>query len=160
MTAFACARRGASLPARLRPIDRSRRIARLRLVARLLLIIVLAAAAPARIDGLGSGIGLKKEAKTLAAPGAAFRNVDGRRLARNEAALRLVAQDSYELGAIVGLLAQRLVRDDDRGSRQRGRRDAVDHILRDSNAIERVLGVVGAVDRDRTPAQARIALRH
>jgi hypothetical protein len=35
----------------------------------------------------------------------------------------------HELGAIVGLAAQRLVRDDDRGSRHYGRRDAVEHIL-------------------------------
>jgi hypothetical protein len=74
--------------------------------------------------------------------------------------LRLIAQHGHELGAIVGLAAQRLVRDDDRGSRQCGRRDAIEHILRDGDAVERVLGVVAVVDRDRGPAQARVVARH
>ena len=39
-----------------------------------------------------------------------------RRPSRYEAALRLVAEHRNKLGAIVGLAAQRLVRDDDRGS--------------------------------------------
>src|SRR5258707_8058632 len=119
------------------------------------------AAAPSRINGLGSGIGLKKEAEAFAAPGAAFRNVTiDRRPARHEAALGLVVQRRDELGAIVGLAAQRLVRDNDRGSRQCSRRDAIEHILRDGDAVERVLGVVPVVDRDRGPAQARVVARH
>jgi len=61
---------------------------------------------------------------------------------------------------LVGLAAQRLVRDDDRGSQQCGRRDAIEHILRDGDALERVLGVVPVVNRDRGPAQARVVARH
>src|SRR5258705_7786641 len=117
--------------------------------ARLHLTIVLAAA-PSRIDGLGSGIGLKKEAEAFAAPGAAFRNVDiDRRPARYEAALRLVVQHRDELGAIVGLAAQWLVRDDDRGSRRCGRRDPIEHLLRGGDAVERGPSVVAVVDPDR-----------
>src|SRR5437879_538737 len=84
----------------------------------------------------------------------------GRRLARDEAALRLVAQHRDELGAIVGLGAQRFVRDDDRGARQCSRRDAIEHILRDGDAVERVLGIVAAVDRHRAPAQAGVITCH
>jgi malate synthase len=69
-----------------------------------------------------------------------------------EAALGLVVEHRDELGAIVGLAAQRFVRDDDRGSRQCSRRDTIEHILRDGDAVERVLGVVPVVDRDRGPA--------
>src|SRR5262249_28974833 len=72
-----------------------------------------------------------------------------RRLARDEAALGLVVQHRDKLGAIVGLGAQRLVRDDDRGSRQGGRRDATEDILRDGDAIQRILGIVGVIDRHR-----------
>ena len=36
----------------------------------------------------------------------------------------------------------------------------MEHILRDGDAVERVLGVVPAVDRDRGPAQARVVARH
>ena len=79
-----------------------------------------------------------------------------RHLARDEAALRLVVQRNDELRAIVGLAVQRLVRNDDRRSRQCGRRDAVEHLLRDGDAVERVLGIVRAVDRDRGPAQAAV----
>ena len=84
----------------------------------------------------------------------------GRRLARYEATLGLIAQHRDKLGAIVGLGAQRLVRDDDRGSRQCGRPDAIDHILRDGDAVERILGVVRVVDRDCGPAQAGVLARH
>src|SRR5262245_53517113 len=57
--------------------------------------------------------------------------VTGRRRARavEDAALRLVAQRNDELRAIVGLLVQRFVRNDERGPRQCGRRDVVEHIL-------------------------------
>ena len=84
------------------------------------------------------------------------RNGDNdRRPAHQKAALGLVVEHRDELGAIVGLAAQRLVRDDDRGSRQCSRRDAIEHIGRDGDAVEGVLGVVPVVDRDRGPAQAR-----
>src|SRR5690242_13742189 len=65
-----------------------------------------------------------------------------RRPARYEAALRLVAQHGNKLGAVVGLPAQRLVRDNDRRSRQCGRRDTIENILRNADAVERVLGIV------------------
>src|ERR1700739_2235239 len=95
--------------------------------------IILAAALP-RIAIAGWGrrrgrIGLEEgEEAVAAAPGVArngvtFRN-PRRRLARDEAALGLVVEHRDELGAVVGLGTQRLVRDDDRGSRRGGRRDA------------------------------------
>ena len=80
--------------------------------------------------------------------------------AGDEAALGVVAEDRDELGAIVGLGAQGLVRDDDRRPRQCGRRDAVEHFLRDRDAVERAAGVVAVVDRYRAPAQACAFSRH
>src|SRR5262249_42209331 len=97
---------------------------------------------------------------TVAPEGVARKEDIVRTLARYEAALSLVAQHRDELGAIVGLAAQRLVRDDDRGSRQCRRRDAVKHILRDRDAVERAFGVVPIVDRNHGPAQARVVARH
>src|SRR5213079_3218631 len=132
---------------------------RVLLPARLPLTIILAAAR-ARNASLGVPIALEieeAEAEAVVARFVAARNEGiGRRPARHEAALGLVVQHRDELGAIVGLAAQRLVRDDDRGSRQCGRRDAIEHLLRDGDAVERGLGVVPVVDRDRGPAQARI----
>src|SRR6476469_1353164 len=120
--------------------------------------IIRLTAALTRTAGLGL---LEKEAEAFAAPGAAVRNLDSRRRpARNEAALGMVAQHRDELGAIIGLAAQWLVRDDDRGPWQCGRHDAIEHILRDGDAVERAPGVVPAVDRDRTPAQAHVVARH
>src|SRR5262245_29404668 len=78
----------------------------------------------------------------------------GRSRACYEPALRLVAQRHHELGAIVGLFVQWLVRDDDRGSRQCSRRDAIENLLRNGDAVERALGAVAVVDGDRGPAQA------
>src|SRR5215831_19099083 len=83
--------------------------------ARLHRLIVLAGART-RIPGLGVPIALEKGAEALVAPVVAAR--DDRRPARLETALGLVVQHRDELGAIVGLAAQRLVRDDYRGSRQ------------------------------------------
>jgi hypothetical protein len=57
-----------------------------------------------------------------------------------QAALRLVMQHHDELCAIVTLPVQRLVGDDERGSRQYGRRDAIEYILRNGDAVERLLG--------------------
>src|ERR1700716_2341400 len=72
---------------------------------------IVLAAAPARIASLRVRIALEKEAEAVVAPGIAARNEDiGRRLARHEAALGLVVQHRDELGAIVGLVAQRLLR--------------------------------------------------
>jgi hypothetical protein len=68
------------------------------------------AAAPGRICGLGGRIGLEKEAEEAVALDATVRDEDigrGRGFARYEAALRLIAQHRDELGAIVGLAAQR-----------------------------------------------------
>src|SRR6516164_4091345 len=103
------------------------------LPARLHLIIILAglhliiilATARARIASLGVPTALEKriarlgiEPGAVVTPGAAARNGDiDRRSARDKAALGLVVQHRDELGAIIGLAAQRLVRDDDRGSR-------------------------------------------
>jgi len=81
-------------------------------------------AALARNNRLGFRIALENKTEKVVA--VAVRDLDiDRGLARDEAALRLVAQHRDELGAIVGLRAQRLVRDDDRGSRHGGRRDAM-----------------------------------
>src|SRR5437879_5545392 len=129
--------------------------------ARLDRTIVLAAAAT-HIAGLGVPIALEiEETETVVALDVVARNEDiSRRPARYKAALGLITQHRDELGAIVGLAAQRLVRDDDRGSRRCGRRDAIEHLLRDGDAVERGLGVVAVVDRDRRPAQARPVARH
>src|SRR5260221_8390390 len=91
---------------------------RVSLPARLPLTIVrlrlhLTAAPLAWIYRLGFRTAPAEEAPAVVAPIA--RNEDiGRGLARDKAALGLIAQDRDELGAIVGLAAQRLVRDDDR----------------------------------------------
>src|ERR1700693_5509898 len=104
---------------------------------------IVLAAAPARIASLGTPIALEKGAEAVVVPAVAARNVDiDRKPARHEAALGLVVQHRDELGAIIGLATQRLVRDDDRRSRQCSRRDAAEHILRDGDAAERVPGVV------------------
>src|SRR3984957_5647391 len=115
-------------------------------------IIVLAAAVLARRDPLGVRIAPVKGAEEVVQ--AAARDADiVRALAHREAALWLIVQHHDELRAIVSLAVQRLVRDDERGSRQCGRRDAIKHVLRDADAVERALGVVRAIDRDRRPAQ-------
>src|SRR5262245_9568119 len=88
------------------------------------------------------------------------RDANLRALAHREAALRLVVQRHDELRAIVGLAVRRLVRDDNRGSRHCGRRNAIEHLLRDADAAERGLGIVPAVDRDRGPAQTAVVTRH
>src|SRR3954452_11271139 len=93
------------------------------------LLYPIIVAAPARVAGLEVPAALERREAVVAS-----RNDIGGRLARDEAALRLVAQHRDELGAIVGLFAQRLVRDDDRGSRHRGRRDAIENILRNGDA--------------------------
>src|SRR5262245_39850887 len=108
----------------------------------------LIVAAPRRITGLDAPIALEKREAGVA-PEVVARKVDGgARPARYKPALRLVAQHRDKFGAIVGLAAQRFVRDDDRGSRQRGRRDAIEHVLRDGDAVERVLGFIPFVDVD------------
>src|SRR5450631_2684084 len=110
---------------------------------------IVLAAQPGGIASLGAPIALKNEPEAAVVPDVVARNEGfGRRLARYEAALGLIAQHRDKLGAIIGLGAQWLVRDDDRGSRQCGRADTIEHILRDGDAIERVLGVVPLVDRD------------
>src|SRR5690242_1891998 len=94
-----------------------------------------------RIGGLGAPVTPTEEAALV--PRVTARDAGiGRGLARDEAALRLVVQRNDELRAIVGLLVQGLVRNDDRGPWQRGRRDAVEHLLRDGDAVECGLGVV------------------
>src|SRR5450759_5420406 len=99
-------------------------------------------AAPTRSASLEVPIALEKR-ETVVVPDVVARNEGiGRRLARYEATLGLIAQHRDKLGSVVGLAAQRLVRDDDRGSRQCSRRDAIEQILRDGDAVERVLGVV------------------
>ncbi len=84
----------------------------------------------------------------------------GRGRARDEAALRLVAQHRDEFGAIIGFGTQRLVRDGDRGQRHSGRRDLVEHLLREGDAVERVLCGVAVVDRDFGPAQPALGARN
>src|SRR2546430_16512700 len=94
-------------------------------LARLHRLIVLAGAR-ARVARLGIPIALGKEAEAVVTPVVAARNGDiDRRSARHETALGLVVQHGDELGAIVGLAAQRLVRDDGRGWRRWVWRDSV-----------------------------------
>src|SRR6185503_4276392 len=90
--------------------------------------LILLATAPARIDGLRVPTGLEERVEAVVG-GACDEDIGRGGLARDEAALRLIAQNRNELGAIVGLFAQRLIRDDDRGPRYRGRRDAIEHLL-------------------------------
>jgi hypothetical protein len=101
----------------------------------------------------------EKESEVVVAPFVAARKggID-RRPAHQEAALGLVVEHRNELGAVVGLAAQRLARDDDRGSRQCSRRDAIEHILWDGDAVERVLGAV-PVQSDPVPGDA-LHVRH
>src|SRR5258705_12011265 len=105
-------------------------------------LIVLAGARTC-IARLGVPISLEKEAEAVVAPVVAARNgtID-RRPARHEAALGLVVQHRDELGAIIGLAAQRLVRDDDRRSPACSWRDAAQHVLLHRYAVERDLGIV------------------
>src|SRR5262249_59536840 len=97
--------------------------------------LIVLAGAPTRIGRLGVPIALEKEAEAIVAPIVAARNGDiDRRPAHQEAALRLVVEHHDELGAIVGLAAQRLVPDHERGSRQYSRREAIEHIPWDGEA--------------------------
>src|SRR2546423_7675216 len=106
-----------------------------------------------RIPRLRAPAAFGKPSEAVVAIGVRNEHVAGR-LARDEPALRLVAQHRDELGAVVGLGAQRLVRDHDRGSWQRGRYDAIEHLPPGGDAVERAIGLVAVVDRDRGPAQA------
>src|SRR5215475_3050823 len=86
--------------------------------------IVVLAAAPERI--------VETPATPAEAEVVTARDADiGRAWAGDDAALRLVVQRNDELGAIIGLAVQRLVRNGD--------------------AVKRGLGDVPAVDRDRGP---------
>ena len=125
-----------------------------------IVIVPLIVAAPRRIASLEVPIAPgKKEAGV--APDVVARKVGiGGRLARYKAALRLVAQHRDKFGAIVGLPTQRLVRNDDRGARLGGLRDSIEHVLRDGDAVERILGFIPVVDRDCGPAQALVVTRH
>src|SRR5215468_6525776 len=115
--------------------------------------IVVLAAAPERV--------VETPATPAEAEVVTARDADiGRARAVDDAALRLVVQRNDELRAIIGLAVQRLVRNDERGPRQYGWRDAIEHILRDGDAVKRGLGDVPAVDRDRGPAQAPLGARH
>src|SRR5262249_34939750 len=115
--------------------------------------IVVLAAAPERI--------VETPPTPAKAEVVAARDADiGRARAVDDAALRLVVQRNDELRAIIGLAMQRLVRNDERGPRQYGWRDAIEHILRDGDAVKRGLGDVPAVDRDHGPAQAPLGARH
>jgi hypothetical protein len=75
---------------------------------------IVLAVPPTGIASLGTPIALKKEPEAVVVPDVVARNEGvGRGLARYEATLRLIAQHRDKLGAIVGLGAQRLLRDDD-----------------------------------------------
>src|SRR4029079_6462639 len=86
------------------------------------------AALPTGIARRGAPTALKRKTEAIVVPAVARKQGFGRRLARDEATLGLIAQHRDKLGAIVGLGAQRLVRDDDRGSRQCSRSDAIDDL--------------------------------
>jgi hypothetical protein len=78
--------------------------------------------------------------KSVVVPGIAARDAYfGRGPAHCEAALWLVMQCHHKLRAIVSLAVQRLVRDDERGSRQCGGRDAIEHIFWNADTVERGL---------------------
>src|ERR1700758_3122462 len=89
-------------------------------------LIILLAAPLTRIAGRRLWrrriVGLEEREEAVAATppvarnGVTFRRNPRCRLARDEAALGLVVEHRNELGAVVGLGAQRLVRDDDRGA--------------------------------------------
>src|SRR6185312_9397772 len=111
----------------------------------------------ARVRIVSRGLSEQKSEETAAI---VRDRIFGRGLARDKAALRLVVQHRDELGAVIGFFAQRLVRDDDRGSRQCSRRDAIEHLLRNRDAIERALWAVLVFDRDHRPAQTRAVRRH
>src|SRR5450830_840813 len=113
-------------------------------------------AAPRRIASLDVPIAPGKKEAGVAPEVVARKVAIGGRLARYKPALRLVAQHRDKFGAIVGLATQRLVRNDDRGARQGDLRDSIEHVLRDGDAVERVLGFIPVVDRDCGPAQARV----
>src|ERR1044072_5552589 len=91
------------------------RIARLR--ARATLERRLGAPAPLvgeRIARLGAPAALAKGAVAIVAPDDVARNeIIGRGLARYKTALGMIVQHRDELGAVVGLVAQRLIRHDD-----------------------------------------------
>src|SRR5262245_15995808 len=117
----ACSRRAASSQPALWPLI---------IVPIVLPRIVVLAAAPERI--------VETPATPAEAEVVTARDADiGRARAVDDAALRLVVQRNDELRAIVGLAVQRLVRNDERGPRQYGWRDAIEHILRDGDAVKR-----------------------
>src|SRR4051794_13235186 len=66
--------------------------------------LTVLAAARRPVALLRVGIALEEEAEAVVAPAAAARNDVDRRLAYQEAALRLVAQHRDELGTIVGFV--------------------------------------------------------
>src|SRR5262245_41450185 len=105
-----------------------------------IVIVPLIVAAPRRIASLDVPIAPGKKEAGVAPDVVARKVAIGGRLARYKPALRLVAQHRDKFGAIVGLATQRLVRNDDRGARQGGLRDSIEHVLRDGDAVERVLG--------------------
>src|SRR5262249_56558160 len=101
--------------------------------------LIVSAGARTRIGRLGVPIGLEKKAEAVVAPVVASRNADtDRRPAHQEAALGLVVKHRDELGVIVGLAAQRLVRDDRRGSPRCSRRHAIERLLPGGGAGGRV----------------------
>src|SRR6516162_4166103 len=112
----ACSRRAASSKPALRPLI---------IVPIVLPRIVVLAAAPERI------VETPAEAEVVTARDAEI----GRARAVDDAALRLVVQRNDELRAIIGLAVQRLVRNYERGPRQCGWRDAIQHIVRDGDAV-------------------------
>src|SRR6202521_2124889 len=77
--------------------------------------------------------------ETPATPAEADADI-GRARAVDDAALRLVVQRNDEFRAIIGLAVERLVRNDERGPRQCRWRDAIEHILREGDAVKRGLG--------------------
>src|SRR6266404_7062996 len=91
---------------------------------------IVLAPAPLHIAGWVARIALETGEEAIVvrevAAGNAVIIAHRRRLTRYKAALGLIAQHRDELGTIIGFAAQRLVGDDDRGSRHGGRRDAVE----------------------------------
>src|SRR5262249_52239584 len=113
----ACSRRAASSKPALWPLI---------IVPIVLPRIVVLAAAPERIVETPA---TPAEAEVVTAHDADI----GRARAVDDAALRLVVQRNDELRAVIGLAVQRLVRNDERGPRQYGWRNAIEHILRDGD---------------------------
>src|SRR5579871_4780948 len=75
-----------------------------------------------------------------------------------DATLRLVAQEHHEIGSLARLRARRLVRHDQGRTRARAG-DAIQHVLRNRDPVERGLGTVSTFQCDHAPSYGCVAAR-